>query len=130
MSKDRETVEAVVRACRILHTFYHREVLTLGQLAERAHLSKTTCFRLLQSLIKGGMVERVGKGAYCRAVEQSVTPTYTIGFAAQTTNSEFSRDVSQSVHRVAEREHIRLIAVNNRYSPKVDLHSAHWLLNE
>jgi ribose transport system substrate-binding protein len=114
MSKERETVEAVVRACRLLQTFYHREVLTLGQLAERTQLSKTTCFRLLQSLIKGGMVERVGKGAYCRSVEQSVSPAYTIGFAAQTTNSEFSRDVSQSVHRIAEREHIRLIAVNNR----------------
>ncbi len=130
MSDERETVESVVRACRLLQTFYHREVLTLGQLAERSHLSKTTCFRLLQSLIKGGMVERVGKGAYCRAVEQALSPAYTIGFAAQTTNSEFSRDVSQSVHRVAEREHIRLIAVNNRYSPKVALRNADLLIKE
>jgi ribose transport system substrate-binding protein len=130
MSTEPETVEAVVRACRLLQTFYHREVLTLGQLVERAHLSKTTCFRLLQSLIKGGMVERVGKGAYCRRVEQSVSATFTIGFAAQTTNSEFSRDVSQSVHRVAEREHIRLVAVNNRYSPKAALRNADLLVKE
>jgi ribose transport system substrate-binding protein len=130
MSQEPETVEAVVRACRLLQTFYHREVMTLAQLAERSHLSKTTCFRLLQSLIKGGMVERVGKGTYCRTVEESVSPNFTIGFAAQTTNSEFSRDVSQSVHRVAEREHIRLIAVNNRYSPKAALRNADLLVKE
>jgi hypothetical protein len=47
----------------------------------------------------------------------------TIGFAAQTTDSEFSRDVSQSVHRVADREHIRLIAVNH-YSPNTALRNA------
>jgi ribose transport system substrate-binding protein len=76
------------------------------------------------------MVERVGKGAYRRGVEQSVSPTFTIGFAAQTTNSEFSRDVSQRVHRVAEREHRRLVAVNNRYSPKVALQNDDLLVNE
>src|SRR5215831_16283263 len=130
MPKEPEVVEAVVRACRVLQSFYQLEVLSLGQIVERTGLSKTTCFRLLQSLTKGQMIERVAKGAYRRTIEQSITPTYTIGFAAQTTDSEFSRDVSHSIHRVAEREHMRLIAVNNRYSPKVALRNADLLIKE
>ncbi|HJZ79040.1 MAG TPA: substrate-binding domain-containing protein [Pyrinomonadaceae bacterium] len=123
-------MEAVVRACRLLQTFYTHEMLTLGQLVERTGLSKTTCFRLLQSLIKGGMVERVGKGSYRSCVQPLASPPFTIGFAAQSTDSEFSRDVSQSVHRVADRERIRLIAVNNRYSPKTALRNADLLIKD
>ena len=130
MPKEQEVVEAVVRACRVLQSFHQHEVLSLGQIVEGTGLSKTTCFRLLQSLTKGQMIERVAKGAYRRTIEQSITPTYTIGFAAQTTDSEFSRDVSHSIHRVAEREHMRLIAVNNRYSPKVALRNADLLIKE
>lgn len=130
MRQEPEIVEAVVRACRIMHAFQHHETLTLRQLVERASLSKTTCFRLLQSLVKGGMVERVGKGAYRSNVQSLKVFPITIGFAAQTTDSEFSLDVSQSVSRVAEREHVRLIAVNNNYSPKTALRNADLLIRE
>lgn len=125
-----ETVEAVVRACRLLHAFHHHEVLSLGQVVERTGLSKTTCFRLLQSLIKGGLLERAGKGAYRSTIQPLTVSSFTIGFAAQTTDSEFSQDVSESVHRVAEREHLRLIAVNNNYSPKTALRNADLLVKE
>jgi ribose transport system substrate-binding protein len=130
MAKEPEIVEAVVRACRLLHAFYPSEVLTLGQMVERTGLSKTTCFRLLRSLIKGGMVEQVGKGTYRSSIQPLTSPPFTIGFAAQTTDSEFSRDVSHSVQRVADRERIRLIAVNNRYSPKTALRNADLLIKE
>ena len=128
--KEPETAEAVVRACRILRTFQHHEVLSLAQVVERVELSKTTCFRLLQSLIKGGMIERVSKGAYRSSIQIITSSTFTIGFAAQSTDSEFSQDVSQSLHRVAEREQIRLIAVNNNYSPKTALRNADLLIKE
>lgn len=130
MSREPETVEAVVRACRLLQSFDHHEELSLGQVVERTGLSKTTCFRLLQSLVKGGMIERVGKGAYRSNIQPLAAPSFTLGFAAQTTDSEFSQDVSESVHRVAAREHIRLIAVNNRYSPKTALRNADLLIKE
>jgi ribose transport system substrate-binding protein len=130
-AKDPEIVEAVVRACRLLRAFnFQEEALTLGQLIERTGLCKTTCFRLIQSLAKGGLVERVGKGAYRSRLQPLAPPPFKLGFAAQTTDSEFSRDVSQSVHRVAAKEHIQLIAVNNRYSPKTALHNADLLIKE
>ena len=63
MAKEPEVAEAVVRACGLLRAFRPDDVtLTLGQLVQRTGLSKTTCFRLLQSLVKGGMVERVEAG--------------------------------------------------------------------
>jgi len=131
MSRESDIVESVVRACRLWRTFDRPEdVLTLGQLVERSGLSKTTCFRLLQSLVKGGMIERVGKGAYRSRVQPLTDPTFKLGFAAQTTDSEFSRDVNDSVHRVAAREHIQLIAVNNRYSAKAALQNADQLIKQ
>src|SRR5262247_620124 len=114
MSKEPEIVEAVVRACRLLQAFnFPEEVVTLKQLVERKGLSKTTCFRLSQSLVKGGLIERVSKGAYRSQIQPLTRSGFKLGFAAQTTDSEFSRDVSQSIHRVAAREHIQLIAVHN-----------------
>lgn len=130
MTKAPEIVEAVVRACKVLQAFYHQDVvLSLAQVMERSGLSKTTCFRLLQSLMKGGLVERVGKGYRCR-VQPVTNPPFILGFAAQALDSEFSRDVSQSIHRVAVKEHIQLIAVNNRYSPKTALRNADVLIKE
>jgi ABC-type sugar transport system substrate-binding protein len=76
------------------------------------------------------VIERAGRSAYRSGIQLAARSPYAIGFAAQTTESEFSRDVSQSVHRVAERERVRLIAVNNDYSPKTALRNADQLIRE
>ncbi|QQS47418.1 MAG: substrate-binding domain-containing protein [Acidobacteriota bacterium] len=130
MAKEQDIVESVIRACRILQAFAHHETLSLGQIVERTGLSRTTCFRLLQSLTIGGMLVRVGKGGYRSVIQSSNVSPFTIGFASQATESEFSKEVNQSVHRVAEREHLRLIAVNNDYSPKTALRNADLLIRE
>ncbi len=130
MPNEPEIVESVVRACNLLQAFQHHDVLTLSQLVERTGLSKTTCFRLLQSLVKGGLIERVGRGGYCSHIAPLTRSSFTLGFASQTTDSEFSRDVSQSIHHVAARDHIQLIAVDNRYSPKTALRNADQLIRE
>lgn len=131
MTKEPEIVESVLRACALMQAFnYQEDVLNLGQLIGRTGLSKTTCFRLVQSLVKGGMVERVGKCAYRSRVQSSALSPFTIGYAAQKTDSEFSRDVTESVNRVAAKEHVRLIAMDNRSSPKTALRNADRLINE
>jgi len=76
------------------------------------------------------MIERVEKATYRSRVQPLPTTTFKLGFAAQTTDSEFSRDVNDSVHRIAAKEHIELIAVNNRYSAKTALHNADLLIKE
>jgi ribose transport system substrate-binding protein len=130
MAKEPETAEAVVRACRIMQAFQHHETLTLGQVVERTGLRKTTSFRLLQSLIKGGVLERASKGLYRSNIQLLSRSRFTIGFASQTTDSEFCQDLTISLQRVAEREHVRLITVNNNYSPKTALRNADLLIRE
>lgn len=130
MTQNSQTVEAVVRACRILYCFELHEELNLGQVVERTGLSKTTCFRLLQSLIKGGLLERARKGTYRSTVKLLNSFRYTIGFASQTTDSEFCQELSFSLQRAAEHENIRLITVNNNYSPKIALRNADLLIRE
>ncbi len=130
MATDKPVVEAVVRACQLLRAFCGNEVLTLKELAGRTGLSKTTSFRILQSLANGGLVARVGRGAYGCRIQPLGSPPYVLGFAAQATDSEFSRDVSESIQRVSGREQIRLIAVNNCYSAKTALRNADQLIKE
>ena len=130
MRKESDTVEAVVRACRILQAFQPQETLTLSQVVERTGLSKTTSFRLLQSLVRGAVLERVGKGTYRSAVQFLNVTRYTIGFASQSTDSEFCQDLSINLQRAAERHNVRLVTVNNNYSPKIALRNADLLIRE
>ena len=67
--RDRSYANAVLRACDVLKAFRHEsETLGLVELVNRTGLSKTTVFRLLQSLVRGELVERVGKGVYTSRV--------------------------------------------------------------
>jgi ribose transport system substrate-binding protein len=128
--RDRSLANAVVRACDVLKAFRHEsETLGLVDLVERTKLSKTTIFRLLQSLVRGGLVERVGKGVYSSRVRPLDDRTFRLGFAAQT-DSEFCREVTVGLERAAARQNVHLIKVNNRYSAREALRNADLLIRE
>jgi ribose transport system substrate-binding protein len=130
MDRDRSNVQAVLRACDILKAFRHTsEALPLSDIIDRTGLCKTTAFRLLQSLVKGGLVEQVGKGVYRTQVQPVDVQPIRMGFAAQT-DSEFCREVSESLQRVAARERVHLITVNNRYSAREAVRNADLLIRE
>src|SRR6185295_13104204 len=130
MERDRSYANSVVRACEVLKAFQREdEILSLADLVERTKLSKTTVFRLIQSLIRGEVLDRSGKGLYCTRVLPVARHKFRLGFAAQT-DSEFCREVTASLERVAAREHIHLIVVNNRYSPREALRNADLLIRE
>jgi ribose transport system substrate-binding protein len=131
MDKEPVVAEAVVRACALLKAFRHEgELLALRDLVGRTGLSKTTAFRLAQSLVRGGLLERVNKNAYRSLVRPLGGHGFRLGFAAQATDSEFSREVSASVQRAADREQIPLVTVDNRYSPTRALRNADLLVRE
>src|SRR5215211_8255863 len=131
MDKQPVVAEAVVRACKLLRSFGHEgELLALRDLVGRTGLSKTTAHRLAQSLVQGGLLERVNKSAYRSLVRPLGGPGFLLGFAAQTTVSEFSREVSAGVERAADREQIALVTVDNRYSPTRALRNADLLVRE
>lgn len=125
-----EQVKSVLRACSVLKAFKHEgEVLVLSDLVERTRLSKTTVFRLLQSLVKADLVARVAKGAYQSQIRLLSPPAVRLGFAAQT-DSEFCRQVTESLQRAAAQERIYLVTVNNKYSAKEALRNADLLIRE
>jgi ribose transport system substrate-binding protein len=129
--RSRDFAQAVIRACGILKAFRREgEVLVLSDVVDRTGLSKTTAFRLLRSLVEGGLVEREGKGEYRCLFRPLGTRRFRLGFAAQT-DSEFSREVSDSLRRAAaEHENVHLITVNNRYSAREALRNAELLVRE
>lgn len=130
MDRDRSSVQAVLRACDILKAFRHNsEALLLSDVVDRTGLRKTTVFRLLRTLVQGGLVEQVGKGVYRTQVQPANTQPIRMGFAAQT-DSDFCREVSDSLQRVAARERIHLITVNNRYSAREAVRNADLLIRE
>jgi ribose transport system substrate-binding protein len=130
MPRDPVCVQAVVRACDIVKAFRHEgEELQLADIMDRTALRRTTAFRLLQSLVRGGLLERTARGVYRCPFPPAAGKRFRMGFAAQT-DSEFSRGVAASLQRAAARERVDLITVNNRYSAKEALRNADLLVDE
>ena len=62
---DRNESQTVLRACEVLKVFRSLgEELSLTEVIERTDLPKTTVFRLLRTLIHGGLLERASSGVY------------------------------------------------------------------
>lgn len=130
-SRDRNAAQAVLRACEVLKCFRSEsEVVALPDVVGRTSLSRTTAFRLLKSLVQGGLLERVGRGEYRSLVRTRSSRIIRLGFAEQT-NSEFSRSVTEGIQRAASaKENIQLVMVNNRYSAAEALRNAEYLIRE
>jgi ribose transport system substrate-binding protein len=127
---DRNESLTVLRACEVLKSFrYVGEELSLPAVVERAELPKTTTFRLLKTLVHGGLLERSSSGVYRNRFGPLTARPFRIGFATQG-DSEFSRTVEQSIEKAAAREHLHLITVNNRYSAREALRNADQLIDE
>jgi ribose transport system substrate-binding protein len=124
-------VEAVLRACALVEAFrFEGELLRLRDLVARTGLSKATAFRLLDTLVQRGFVERVGERQYRSRVLLTRQKRYRIGYAAQSTEFAFSRAVTDSLHRAAASAEVDLVLADNRYSPKVALRNAEMLIRE
>jgi len=127
---DRNESQTVLRACEVLKAFRSLgEELGLADVVDRTGLPKTTVFRLLRTLIHGGLLERASSGVYRNRFGPVTARPFRIGFAAQG-DSEFSRAVLQNIETVAAREHLHLITVNNRYSAREALRNADILIKE
>src|ERR1700721_4890803 len=81
---DRNESQTVLRACEVLKAFRNPgEELVLGNVVHRTQLPKTTVFRLLRTLIHGGLLERSGAGIYRNRFGPVTGRPFRIGFAAQ-----------------------------------------------
>ncbi|HXS96949.1 MAG TPA: substrate-binding domain-containing protein [Candidatus Limnocylindrales bacterium] len=127
----RYMVKSLVHASRILESFQSAgDVLRLRDVVARTGFNKGMCFRLLYTLHQCGFLDKVGENHYRLASEVRRRRLYRIGYAAQGQDSSFDREVRLSLQRAAEREHIELITVDNRYQPKIALRNADYLIRE
>jgi ribose transport system substrate-binding protein len=106
------------------------EALPLKEISARCSLPKTMVFRLLYTLEKCGMIDKVGQNLYQSCVRPWKQRLYRLGYAAQGTDYQFSREVSESLERAATAEGIKLISVDNRYSAKTAQRNADLLVRE
>src|SRR6059058_331120 len=130
-SRDRYLVKSIVHSSQLLTTFRSPgEALPLKEIAARCGLPKTMVFRLLYTLEKCGMVDKLGQNLYQSRVRPWKPRLYRLGYAAQGTDYQFSREVSESLQRAAAVEGIELICVDNRYSAKIAQRNAGLLVRE
>ena len=131
LARDPYLVKSVIHSSRILSSFRSAgEALSLKEIVQRCELPKTMCFRLLYTLEKCGMVEKVSTNLYQAIVRPAKQRLCRLGYAAQGTNYQFSREVSSSLERAAREEGIELIALDNRYSAKIAQRNADLLVRE
>src|SRR5436309_4258793 len=129
--RDPYLVKSVIHSSRILSAFRSTgEALSLREIVQRCGLPKTMCFRLLYTLEKCGMVEKVSTNLYQAMIRPTKQRLCRLGYAAQGTNYQFSREVSLSLERAARAEGIELIALDNRYSAKIAQRNADLLVRE
>ena len=127
----RYLVKSLVHASRVLESFQSAgDVLRLRDVVARTGFSKGMCFRLLYTLHSCGFLEKVGENQYRAVSEIRTARKYRIGYAAQGQDSSFDREVRAGLVRAAEREHVELIVVDNRYQSKIALRSADYLIKE
>src|SRR2546421_6408068 len=130
-TRDRYVVKSIVHSSQLLSAFHSPgEALPLKEICARCGLPKTMAFRLLYTLEKCGMVDKIGENLYQSRVRPWKQRLYRLGYAAQGTDYQFSKDVSEGLQRAAAAEGIELICFDNRYSAKVAQRNADLLVRE
>lgn len=127
----RYVVKSILHASRVLEAFQAPgDVLRLRDVVGRTGYNKGMCFRLLYTLHQCGFLDKVGENHYRLASEVRRRRLYRIGYAAQGQHTSFDREVRDGLARAAEREHVELLTVDNRYQPKIALRNADYLIKE
>jgi ribose transport system substrate-binding protein len=130
-ARDPYLVKSVVHSSRVLSAFRASgEALPLREISARSGLPKSMAFRLLYTLERCGMIEKVGENLYRSSLRPFKQRLYRIGYAAQGTDYQFSKEVSAGLQRAAAAEGIELICVDNRYNPKIAQRNADVLVRE
>jgi ribose transport system substrate-binding protein len=129
--RDPYLVKSVVHSSKILSAFRSAgEALPLREIVARSGLPKTMAFRLLYTLEKCGMIEKLGANLYQSSFRPLKQRLCRLGYAAQGTDYQFSREVTSSLERAAQAEGIELISLDNRYNAKIAQRNADLLVRE
>jgi ribose transport system substrate-binding protein len=95
--------------------------VTLEDVFQKTHISKTSVYRILKTLVHRGYVAQTQNGQY-RLVSRPRRLRF--GFAAQSSEMPFSTAVAQSVTAAAAAAGVELLMLDNRQNPDVALQNA------
>jgi ribose transport system substrate-binding protein len=130
-ARDPYLVKSVVHSSQVLAAFRSSgEALPLREISARSGLPKSMAFRLLYTLERCGLVEKVGENLYRSYLRPFRQRLYRLGYAAQGTDYQFSKEISTGLQRAAQREGVELISVDNRYNAKIAQRNADVLVRE
>jgi ribose transport system substrate-binding protein len=130
-ARDPYLVKSVVHSSQLLSAFRSSgEALPLREIAARSGLPKSMTFRLLYTLERCGMIEKVGENLYRSFLRPFKQRPYRLGYAAQGTDYQFSKEISTGLQRAAAAQGIELISVDNRYNAKIAQRNADVLVRE
>lgn len=130
--RDPYLIQSVAHAADVLRAFNTpTEILRLRDIVARTAHSKGIAFRLLYTLEKTGLVEKVGANQYRSTVQRHRTRQYKIGYAAQGSDSLFAQQVTSGLKVASDQiETVELLTLDNRYSPKVAQKNADIFIKE
>jgi ribose transport system substrate-binding protein len=129
-TRDPYLVKSLIHASQVLGAFQPGETLRLRDVAARSGLNKGMVFRLLYTLERCGLVEKIGDNRYQSCIRPVKQKRYRLGYAAQGTDYQFSKDVSDGLRQAAAAEGIEVIAVDNRYNAATAQRNAELLIRE
>ena len=98
-----------------------RAPMSLEAVYQRTRFSKTSVYRILQTLLHRGYVARSGDGLY-RLV--SLPLKLRFGFAGQSAEMPFSQAVTQSLQAAAASSGVDLLVLDNRYDAATAMKNA------
>ena len=124
-------VGPILRACKVLQVFRSEsEAVPLRELVARTGLNKTTVFRAAQSLVAGGLLERVSGDQYRTLMVPTKERNIRIGYGAMAANSLFSNVVSEGIRAAAEARGVTLVEVDNQCSARTAVRNSERLVSE
>ena len=119
------TIQSVVRAVAVLNSFSSTsEVLDLRVVAGRAALNRGTTFRLLETLVETGLLERAGKQGYRSSIQTTRAKRFRLGYASQSNLLPFTAAVTDGLITAAGAANIELLILNNKFSARTALQNA------
>ena len=119
------TIQSVVRAVAVLNAFSSTsEVLDLRVVAGRVCMNKGTTFRLLETLVETGLLERAGKQGYRSSIQTTKAKRFRLGYASQSNLLPFTAVVTDGLITAASAANIELLILNNKFSARAALQNA------
>src|ERR1700690_3864540 len=98
-----------------------KKALTLEDIFQRVHISKTSVYRILKTFVHPGYLAQSQGGRYRAAARPKKVR---FGFASQSVTMPFSEAVTASLRAAATNSGIDLVVIDNKYDPEVALRNA------